>query len=81
MQRSTQNELNLLNPLLDGDCLWLGLFGVLFEIVREVPVQIKPFRIGSTIDAITSSLLRYGISVGIEGLSGKEKKSFSLKDA
>lgn len=41
MQWTTQNELNFGNPIFNGISFWLLAFGIWFEVVGEIAIQVK----------------------------------------
>lgn len=41
MQSTRKDKLNLRNPFFNCICLWLTTFVILFEIIWEIPVQVK----------------------------------------
>lgn len=42
MQSTREDKLNLRDPFFNWICLWLTTFVILFEVIWEVPIQIKP---------------------------------------
>ena len=57
MNVAGENELDLREPLLDCLCFRLCCLAcVIFEVIREIPVEIKPTRIVPSLSTLTGTL-------------------------